>query len=166
MERFKEIYGTFLDWLEKPVMFVAALCMGLALLNTALGILSDTVLGSSLAWNEEINTLFFCWTSFLGAGVVARYGGHIGVDTLIAYFPEKLRQAVTWLHTVLALVIVWVMFYYGTKLAFFVGKTQTSLYLDINLTLYYLAIPVGGVILGLNSIGYVLGLYNPADKGH
>ncbi len=156
MNSYTRKYLNFLNWLEKPVLFAAGLCMALAVINTGLGLLFEAIVGQSLAWGEEMNTLFFCWTSFLGAGVVARYGGHIGVDTIIDFFPEKLKKIIYWFHTVLAIIIVWVMFYYGVKLALFVGKSQTSIYLDISLTYYYLSVPVGGIILGLNSLGFVL----------
>ena len=138
-------------------MFAAALCLALTLLNTSVSLFFDEVIGYSLAWSEEVNTLFFCWTTFLGAALIARYAGHIGVDTLVNYLPPKLKKGVLWFNTFLALIVVWVMFYYGTKLAFFVGKSQKSIYLDLNLTYYYLAIPVSGVILGLNTLGFALG---------
>ena len=48
------------------------------------------------------------------------------------------------------------MVYYGVKMALFVGQYQTSLYLNINLFYFYLSVPVGGVLMGLFSIGAML----------
>ena len=156
MNHFLSAYQNFLDGLEKATYFVVILLLGLLLINTSLGIAFDLFIGYSLAWTEEINTLLFAWGSLLGAGVIARYGGHIGVDFLIGRFSPRHQYYFHLLHMLLALIIVWVMIYFGTKLAFFVGQSQRSLYLDINLRYYYLSVPVGGIILGLNSIGAVL----------
>jgi C4-dicarboxylate transporter DctQ subunit len=156
MKHFLSAYQNFLDGLEKATYFVVISLLGLLLLNTSLGIAFDLFIGYSLAWTEEINTLLFAWGSLLGAGAIARYGGHIGVDFLIERFSPRHQYYFRLLHTLLALIIVWVMIYFGTKLAFFVGHSQRSLYLDINLRYYYLSVPVSGIILGLNSIGAVL----------
>ena len=156
MKNFLITYQTFLDGLEKATYFVVILLMALLLLNTSLGIAFDLIIGYSLAWTEEVNTLLFAWVSLLGAGAITRYGGHIGVDTLIEQFRPEHQYYFHVLHMLLSLLIVWVMVYFGIKLAFFVGQSQKSLYLDINLLYYYLAVPVGGIVLGLNSIGAVL----------
>ena len=149
-------YHIFLDILEKVTYLVVIVLMGLLLLNTALGMFVDTFLDDSLPWTEEMNTLLLVWTALLGAGIIAREGGHIGVDTLIEHFPKRSLHWMRVFHLLLALLVVWVMVYYGAKLAEFVGRSQSSVYLDISLYYYYIAVPVSGVILGLSSIGYVL----------
>ena len=156
MNKILTAYQIFLDGLEKITYFVVILLMGLLLFNTSLGIAFDLFVGYSLAWSEDVNTLLFAWSSLLGAGAITRYGGHIGVDTLIARFRPQHRRYFYLLHMLLSLLIVWVMIYFGTKLAVFVGRSQTSVYLDINMFYYYLSVPVAGAILGLNSIGAVL----------
>ncbi len=149
-------YQSFLDVLERATYFVTILLMGLLLFNTSLGMAFDTFGGYSLPWTEEVNTLLFAWCCLLGAGAIARVGGHIGVDTLLERLSPPIRYGLRVLHTLLALLLVWVMVFYGIKLAEFVGMSQKSLYLDINLIYYYMCVPVGGVILGLNCIGAVL----------
>ncbi|WP_243612488.1 TRAP transporter small permease [Shimia aestuarii] len=149
-------YQTFLDWLEKAAMALAMMLTALLFLNTANGIIVDQVVGNSLVWIEEVNNLLFAWAVFVGAGVVARHGGHIGVDMVYSVLGPRLQLLMRIGYLVLALIIVWVMVYYGVKMALFVGKYQTSLYLDINLFYYYLSVPVGGVLLGLFSIGATL----------
>lgn len=156
MQGFFAAYQTFLDSLERATYFTAMMLMGLLLFNTSLGMAFDSFVGYSLAWTEEVNTLLFAWVSLLGAGAIARFGGHIGVDTLIERFPPRIQFYFRILHMLLALILVWIMVYYGIKLASFVGMSQKSLYLDINLIYYYMCVPVGGIILGLNCIGAVL----------
>ncbi|MDF1717135.1 MAG: TRAP transporter small permease [Antarcticimicrobium sp.] len=149
-------YQTFLDWLERGSMAIAMALTGLLFLNTATGIIVDQVVGNSLIWVEEVNNLLFAWAVFVGAGVIARHGGHIGVELVYDMLGPRLKRALRILYTAMALIIVWVMVFYGIKMALFVGQYQTSLYLDINLFYYYLSVPVGGALMGLFSVGAAL----------
>lgn len=156
MNKFLIGYQIFLDGLEKAAMAVAMTLTGLLFLNTATGIIVDQVVGNSLVWVEEVNNLLFAWAVFIGAGVIARRGGHIGVELLYDLMWPSLQWLLRMTYAALALIIVWVMVYFGIKMALFVGRYQTSLYLDINLFYYYLSVPVGGALLGLFSIGAAL----------
>lgn len=156
MQKFLSSFHTALDYLEKATYAVVILLAGLLLFNTTLGMFFDHFVGESIPWTEEVNTLLFIWVALLGAGVIARYGGHIGVDTITERFSSPVQYGFKVLHALLALVVVWVMVQYGTQLARFVGKSQSSLYLDINMSWYYFAVPVAGLILGIFSIAYVL----------
>ncbi|TDK50680.1 TRAP transporter small permease [Antarcticimicrobium luteum] len=149
-------YQAFLDLLEKASMAVAMILTGLLFVNTATGIIVDQVVGNSLIWIEEVNNLLFAWAIFIGAGIIARRGGHIGVEMIYDLLGPYLQWVLRIVYAALALIIVWVMVYYGVKMALFVGRYQTSLYLDINLFYYYLSVPVGGALLGLFSIGAAL----------
>ncbi len=153
MEKYISRYQIFLDWLEKAAMTLAMFLAALMFLNTASGIIVDQVIGNSLVWIEEVNILLFAWVVFIGAGVVTRYGGHIGVDLIYSALSPVLQLVLRIGYLVLTLIVVWVMVYYGFKMALFVGKYQTSLYLDINLFYFYLSVPVGGALMGLFSIG-------------
>jgi TRAP-type C4-dicarboxylate transport system permease small subunit len=144
------------DYVEKAAYGVAMLLMAALFLNTANGILVKQFTGSSLVWVEEINNLLFAWTVFIGAGVIARIGGHIGVDIVYIMLGAKLQRLMRILYALLALIVVFVMVFYGIKMANFVGRSQTSLYLSINLYWYYLSIPVGGALLGLFTVSAAL----------
>ena len=150
------LYQTFLDRVERAIYFIAMTLLAVMFANTATGIIVDQVVGNSLVWIEEINNLLFAWICFLGAGAVARSGGHIGVDIVYNLLGCRFQQALRVMYAVLTMIIVWVMVFFGMKMANFVGQSQTSIYLDINLFYFYLSVPVGGVLLGLNAIGAAL----------
>ena len=151
-----ELYQLFLDYLERGTLLVAMILVAVLFLINAAGILTEQATGSSLVWVEEVSNLLFAWVVFLGAGAISRRGGHIGVDILHEYFGPKTMTVLRVFFAALTLIVVWVMVYYGYKMALFVGRSQTSLYLDINLYYFYLSVPVGGAILGLNAIGSAL----------
>ncbi len=145
-----------LDHVERAAYAAAMLLMAALFLNTANGIVVKQITGSSLVWVEEINNLLFAWTVFIGAGVIARAGGHIGVDIFYQMFGPRLQRALRVCYALLALVVVFVMVFYGLRMAAFVGRSQTSLYLSISLYWYYLSVPAGGALLGLFTIGAAL----------
>ncbi|MFH2130554.1 MAG: TRAP transporter small permease [bacterium] len=156
MKKLLDSYQLILDILEKAVFFAACLLLAALFFNNLADIVANQTVGQSLLWSEEINTLLFSWICFLGAGAINRYGAHIGVDMVYERCSQRVQYYLRILYMVLALIVVFVMVYFGTKMALFVGRYQKSLYLDISLFYFYLPIPVGGVIFGLNSIGTVL----------
>ena len=52
--------------------------------NVALRFLTDY----SILWVEEVSRYTMIWLTFIGAGPVLRYGGHIGIDTLQQGMPR------------------------------------------------------------------------------
>jgi len=149
-------FQRLLDHVETAAYAVAMLLMAALFLNTANGIIVQQITGSSLVWVEEINNLLFAWTVFVGAGVIARIGGHIGVDIFYQMFGPRLQRGLRVVYALLALIVVVVMVFYGIRMANFVGRSQSSLYLSISLFWYYLSVPVGGALLGIFTIGAAL----------
>src|SRR6185503_7119214 len=52
--------------------------------NVALRFLTDY----SILWVEEASRYTMVWVTFAGAGLVLRYGGHIGIDSLQQAMPR------------------------------------------------------------------------------
>ena len=52
--------------------------------NVALRFLTDY----SILWVEETSRYTMVWLTFIGAGLVLRYGGHIGIDSLQQAVPR------------------------------------------------------------------------------
>ena len=47
----------------------------------------------SLTWGEEVARIVFVWIVFLGAGLLAREGGHISLDVFFNMLPEGSKRA-------------------------------------------------------------------------
>jgi TRAP-type C4-dicarboxylate transport system permease small subunit len=95
----------------------------------------------SLLFVEEAARYLMIWLTFLGAGPVLRYGGHLGIDTLQERLP---RQAATIRGAIFAILLgffafmVWV----GVRYALFAWG-QTTPVLGIPIGAVYLAMPIG-----------------------
>ena len=66
------------------VITLLAAMAAMVFANVALRIASD----HSILWVEEASRYAMIWLTFLGIGLVLRYGGHIGIDTLQERWPR------------------------------------------------------------------------------
>lgn len=118
------------------IVILAAMAV-MVFANVALRFLTD----HSILWVEEASRYLMIWLTFLGAGIVLRYGGHIGIDTL----QERLPGAAPVLRAVIfALLLAFfaAMVWLGTRYALLTWD-QTTPVLQIPIGAVYLAMPIG-----------------------
>ena len=123
---------------------VIALLAAMALMvfaNVALRFLTDR----SILWVEEASRYTMVWLTFIGAGLVLRYGGHIGIESLHEYLP---RHARTLRGVVLALLLGFFAFmaWIGLRYALLTWQ-QTTPVMEIPIGAVYLAVPIGFALL-------------------
>ena len=104
----------------------------------------------SILWVEEASRFTMVWLTFVGAGLVLRHGGHIGIDTL--------QQAASRLAPALRAVIVALMGFFFAAMVM-IGLRYASL--TWAQTTPVLAIPVGAVYLAM-PVGFALMLVHLA----
>jgi TRAP-type C4-dicarboxylate transport system permease small subunit len=105
--------------------------------NVALRLISDR----SLLWAEEASRYLMIWLTFVGSGLVLRYGGHVGIDTLQDALP-RYATAIRAAIFVLLLAFFALMIVVGLRYAAF-AWSQTTPVLQIPIGAVYLAMPVG-----------------------
>ena len=121
--------------------------------NVALRYLTD----HSILWVEEASRYTMIWLTFVGAGLVLRYGGHIGIDSLQQSLP---RAAPLIRAVIVALLAVFfcVMIVVGSRYAILTWA-QTTPVLELPIGAVYLAMPVGFALMlvhmALMARGYV-----------
>jgi len=109
--------------------------------NVALRFLTDY----SILWVEEASRYTMVWLTFIGAGLVLRYGGHIGIDSLQQAAPR-------FAPVVRALVVVIMALFFGTMIVVGIRYAsltwaQTTPVLEIPVGAVYLAMPVGFALM-------------------
>ena len=123
---------------------VIALLAGMATMvfaNVVLRFLTD----HSILWVEEASRYAMVWLTFVGAGPVLRYGGHIGIDTLQQALPRA-APAVRSVIFVLLAIFSGVMVVVGVRYAMLTWA-QTTPVMQIPVGAVYLAMPVGFALL-------------------
>ncbi len=136
----------------KPSMFqrgIELLLAGLIAVISAtlvLEVVFRYLLTGSLLWVEELSRFLFLWSAFIGAAVAVGKGLHFSLRSLVDALPRAARRAVgiTSVLAVFALALLLVVEGWGlARLA----APQMSTVLDISRFWFYLAIPVGGVLM-------------------
>lgn len=134
------------------IVLLAAMAV-MVFANVALRFLTD----HSILWAEEASRYAMVWLTFLGAGLVLRYGGHIGIDTLERNLPRMAPAIRATIFLLLAMFFC-VMIVIGTRYAILTWA-QTTPVLEIPIGAVYLAMPVGFALmlvhLGMMARGYV-----------
>ena len=121
------------------VMLAAMAAMVFA--NVALRFLTD----HSILWVEEVSRYLMIWLTFMGAGLVLRYGGHIGIDSLQEMYPRAapaLRLVIFVLLLCFFAFMVWIGVRYASR-----TWTQTTPVTEVPVGAVYLCIPIGFALL-------------------
>lgn len=100
----------------------------------------------SLVWAEEVARHLMIWLTFLGAGLVLRFGGHIAIENLHDVLPGRVGRWLRGLIVVSLLVFFSVMAWQGA-LYTSVMRFQTTAATGISFGWVYLAMPLGFVLL-------------------
>ena len=107
------------------VIAMLAAMAAMVFANVALRFLTD----HSILWVEEVSRYLMIWLTFLGAGLVLRYGGHVGIDTL----QERCRGTPRWIRAaifVLLLVFFATMLWLGARYAMVTWGQTTPVHAD------------------------------------
>jgi TRAP-type C4-dicarboxylate transport system permease small subunit len=104
-----------------------------------------------LAWSEEAARYAFIWLCLLGAVVAAQRGQHFVVDYAQRALPAKLYRFTATATQLLATLFYALLAAAGLKTLTVVHFQQSSS-LEIPMSISYLAIPVGALLLAAVSI--------------
>ncbi|MBJ2155118.1 TRAP-type C4-dicarboxylate transport system permease small subunit [Variovorax boronicumulans] len=145
--------------------FLAANRWALILLLAAMSVIIFTnvvmryTTSNSLEWAEEVSRHMMIWLTFLGAGPVLRYGGHIAVENLQDALPRAGAIAVRAFVAALLFAFFGFMVWYGWL---YMQRTmfQLTAVTQIPFAYIYSAMLFGGILLIVHWLlvvrGYVL----------
>ncbi|MBU3647446.1 MAG: TRAP transporter small permease [Limnohabitans sp.] len=135
---------------EKYLMIANRGVLIILLAAMAIIIFSNVVLryatSQSIEWAEEVARYLMIWLTFVGAGPVLRYGGHIAVENLQDNLPLPWARAIRMLIAVLLTGFFVFIIYYGV---IYVERVQYQMTptTQISMSWVYAAMPVGGALL-------------------
>jgi TRAP-type C4-dicarboxylate transport system permease small subunit len=142
-----------METFENALMRVNRGALVLLLGAMAVIIFSNVVLryttSESIEWAEEVARYLMVWLTFLGAGPVLRYGGHIAVENLQDALPARAAVALRGLIALILFAFFGFMVWFGLL---YVERAQFQMTptTQISMGWVYAAIPVGGLLLALH----------------
>ncbi|MEA3395775.1 MAG: TRAP transporter small permease [Pseudomonadota bacterium] len=112
--------------------------------------------GDSIVWAEEVARHLMIWGTFLGAGLVLRFGGHVAIDNL---HQSVSTRAARWLRTlvVVGIGIFCLVMTYFSILYVWATRFQTTAATDIPISFIYVAMPVGFLLMFVHLLFIVRG---------
>lgn len=131
---------------------------GLLLVMTVLifwQVFARFVVGSPLFFSDEIARFAMLWLTFLGAGYAYRKGSLISVDIMLEYAGKTLSWLLRIIIILCSASFALIMVKYGYDLMDRVSS-QTAPSTRISMMWPYMAIPAGGVVILVNSLGLLL----------
>ncbi|MFT4192181.1 MAG: TRAP transporter small permease [Comamonas sp.] len=103
----------------------------------------------SLVWAEEVGRYLMIWVTFLGAGLVLRFGGHVAIEDLQNRLPRRAGIALRAALVALLMIFFAAMAWWGLEYMDFM-QYQTTPVLGLSYWWIYLASPIGFGLLMLH----------------
>ena len=142
MNKLESIFLAVNRWML-ILMLAAMSCIIMA--NVAL----RHITGDSLIWAEEVARHLMVWVTFIGAGLVLRFGGHVAIDNLHAILPLRIARALRFAIVLSLLlffgVMIWQSVVYIQAMSF-----QTTPATGIPFMYVYMGMLIGFVLLAIH----------------
>lgn len=148
-----------IDFINKWVLFILAILFGVMAAIIIFQVFSRFFLGLPLAWSEEIARLIMAYTVFLGAGIALGKGRLIAVEFLLEKLSDSKRNVLIIIIQIIAIFFFILLFIQGLKMIDQV-HSQLSSAMRIPMSLFYASIPIGSILLMINSIGVMLEIFS------
>ncbi|WP_017437653.1 TRAP transporter small permease [Saccharococcus caldoxylosilyticus] len=146
MKKNRKLYSLFED------MFAGLfLLSGLSLI--LFEVIMRYVFNSPTTWTTEVSTVMVAWGILIGLSVALRDKHHICVDILYVIFPHYIRRTIDYFANLVG--IIFCMFYIWSGFTIILQTIETgqlSMETGIPLWIYYLVIPVSGVLFMIRFI--------------
>jgi TRAP-type C4-dicarboxylate transport system permease small subunit len=141
----KRILSNAVEWVCMALMVVLSL-------DLLLGVFSRYVMVRTFTWYDEIARGCFVWLTFLGAAVGVKRRAHFRLHIVVDRLSPRLRQVTVLLLPLVVIVFASVLIQQG--LVFLeLGKFQQTPVMGLSKMWIYVAIPIGGALMILYSLG-------------
>ena len=141
----KRILANAVEWICLVLMVVLSI-------DLLLGVFSRYVLVRTFTWYDEIARGCFVWLTFLGAAVGVKRQAHFRLHIVVDRLTPRLRQATVVILPLVVIIFAGVLIQQG--LVFLeIGKFQQTPVMGLPKTWIYVAIPIGGALMILYSLG-------------
>lgn len=139
-------------WIANLDNIFASISLILIISVSVIGVFMRFIVGEPLTWTEEMTLALFVWFTFLGASVVEKENGHVGID----YFVEKLnpsfkRFALLGKELIVGFINIFVFVFLGSQLT-----AQAASRLTPVLRISYIYIDIAVVLGGLFAATHII----------
>lgn len=137
---------TFFNWLDKLLKALVVVGNGLMLLLVFAQVISRYVFNYTPYFGEELARYLFVWVVFLSLPLVARYGGHMAIETLTSRVKGGALKFLNITADIFTIIFMGVMVWYGVVMVMRTSY-QTSPAMQIPMSWVYAVIPFGCAVM-------------------
>ncbi|MBW2147138.1 MAG: TRAP transporter small permease [Deltaproteobacteria bacterium] len=157
--------GDFLA--EKTLNFIIVVMFTIMAGAVFIQVVFRYIVHQPIYWSEELPRFLLIWLTFLGSVLAMKNRSHLGITIILNRLSAKKRLLVQFLANILVLLFLLVMVWGGTIITRLTMPNRTAA-LQMPTGLFYLAAPVGGVLMIIYLVKHTMELFRgraKAEKG-
>lgn len=135
----------FSRFLSRSVLMLSAVLLGLLAVLVFYQVITRFVFGAPSTWSEITARIMMVWMVYLTMSCVFREGSMITIGFFVDLLPETLSLWAKRLVTLIVLVFLAILIWYGWEMAVRV-KAQNVSMINISAFWLYISIPVGALL--------------------
>ena len=144
-----------IDQVNRLVTWVIVIMLAVMSVVVLLQVIFRFILEAPLPWSEEVARYLMVWITFLGASLGVRQKALIGMEVAVGLLPPTLKRGAVNLVVLITLCFLTVVLYYGIKMTGVTAR-QFSPAMQIPMSWPYSAVPVGAVLMMMNTVAVTL----------
>jgi len=125
---------------------LASIAISIVVISAFYGVISRYVLNNPVAWSNEVATIAFTWTVFLGAAAAWKNNKHIHLDLVYNFFPNKIKIISDWLKNIILIVFIAFALYLSIQFTITAYNKPTAIlripfsYVDVPVVIFFSSI--------------------------
>ncbi|RSL33562.1 TRAP transporter small permease [Salibacterium salarium] len=157
-------YNNIVDYINQGIGWVLAIMLMSMTVLIFWQVFARFVMGSPLTFSEEYSRFIMIWLTLLGAAYAYRKGTLISIDIINEFAGKKVSRIFNSIVFFLSAIFAVVLVNYGMDMVIRVAS-QTAPSTGISMMWPNLAIPVGGLLIFLNSIALLIDEHFLREEG-
>ena len=118
---------------------LASIAISIVVISAFYGVISRYILNNPVAWSNEVATIAFTWTVFLGAAAAWKNNKHIHLDLVYNFFPNKIKIISDWLKNIILIVFIAFALYLSIQFTITAYNKPTAI---LRIPFSYVYVPV------------------------
>jgi TRAP-type C4-dicarboxylate transport system permease small subunit len=125
---------------------LASIAISIVVISAFYGVISRYILNNPVAWSNEVATIAFTWTVFLGAAAAWKNNKHIHLDLVYNFFPNKIKIISDWLKNIILIVFISFALYLSIQFTITAYNKPTAIlripfsYVDVPVVIFFSSI--------------------------
>ena len=125
---------------------LASIAISIVVISAFYGVISRYILNNPVAWSNEVATIAFTQTVFLGAAAAWKSNKHIHLDLVYNFFPNKIKIISDWLKNIILIVFIAFALYLSIQFTITAYNKPTAIlripfsYVDLPVVIFFSSI--------------------------